>query len=51
MADESWRPWHGRENPLEAMYQHFAAQIEALKAQINPAPAPTPAPSPPKPAA
>jgi hypothetical protein len=30
--DES-RPWHGHPNPFEAIYQYFAAEIAAIKAQ------------------
>jgi hypothetical protein len=25
------RPWHGSDNPLEALYQHFTAAIAKLK--------------------
>jgi hypothetical protein len=29
--DPDVRPWHGHENPLEAMYQYFKAEIAKLK--------------------
>lgn len=35
--DDEARPWHGTENPFEAMYQHFTAEIEVLKAKLFPA--------------
>lgn len=34
MADEvefGSRPWHGSDNPFEAMWQHFTAEIEKLR--------------------
>ena len=41
------RPWHGHENPFEAMYLHFTAEIAALKRAA--APAPVPVAPPPRP--
>ncbi len=32
-VDDSARPWHGAANPLEALFQHFTAEIAALKAK------------------
>ena len=38
------RPWHHSTNPFEAMFQHFTAEIAALKkAAAVAAPAPAPA--------
>lgn len=31
MADETTRPWHGTDNPFEALYQHFTAVIAKLR--------------------
>lgn len=33
--DDGTRPWHGTTNPFEALYQHFTAEIAALKAGQN----------------
>ncbi len=37
MTEEDARPWHGTENPLEAMFQWIKAEIAALKRPISPA--------------
>ena len=29
------RPWHGTLNPFEAMYQHFMAEIAALRSEFG----------------
>lgn len=29
--DADWRPWHGHINPLEALYQHFTAELAKLR--------------------
>ncbi len=34
--DDGARPWHGTDNPLEALYLHFTAEIAALKAKWAP---------------
>lgn len=34
-VDDGSRPWHGAENPLEALYQHFTAALAAVKAKIE----------------
>lgn len=33
--DDGQRPWHGAVNPMEALYQHFRAEIAALKAKLS----------------
>jgi hypothetical protein len=42
------RPWHGTDNPLEAMYRWVTSEIVRLEARLVP-PAPAPA-APPAPA-
>ena len=45
-GDETGRPWHGSVNPFEALYQHFTAEIAAMKrpaAAVAPVPAAEPA--------
>lgn len=34
-ANPDARPWHGAENPLEAVWAHFTAEIAALKVKLN----------------
>ena len=29
------RPWHGQDNPLEALYQHFHQRMVALEAKFH----------------
>ena len=29
------RPWHGQDNPLEALYQHFHQRMLALEAKFH----------------
>ena len=42
MKDDGDRPWHGTDNPLEALYLHFTAEIAALKAKWAPKQEPAP---------
>lgn len=35
------RPWHGHDNPLEALFQHFTREIRILKGEPAEDPAPT----------
>lgn len=34
-ADPTARPWHNAENPLEALWTHFTAEIAALKEKLG----------------
>lgn len=52
-TDGEKRPWHGADNPYEAIFQHFTAEIAALEKRLTaqkPAPVvaapPAPRPSP-----
>ena len=47
MTDEGARPWHNTDNPLEALFLHFTAEIAALKAKLSPKAAPVVQPDPP----
>ena len=35
LADAPARPWHGSASPLEALFDHFTAEIAALKARLD----------------
>ncbi len=34
-TDDTARPWHDSDNPLESLWQHFTAEIAALKAKFG----------------
>jgi hypothetical protein len=46
-SDPNWRPWEGQPSHLEAIFQHFTAEIAKLKAMITPAAEVMPPPPPP----
>ena len=34
-GDTTARPWHGTDNPYEAIYQDYTAQLAALRAEVG----------------
>lgn len=47
MADDTQRPWHGKDNPMEAMYQWVKSEIARVEGPRTNVPQPIPHPNPP----